>query len=100
MRTHQGQIVADAITSGETDIPAAGTPVQLNSTSTKCFGVIVSNPNATNAIYVGDSAVDKTSARGIQLKAGEQVFIPVGDVNLLYADGTSNGDDVGWLILK
>ena len=91
--------MASAIVAGETDIPTAGTPAQITSTTTPCLGVIISNINAANAIYIGGSDVDKTSKRCIQLKAGEYVFIPVGDASLLYADGTSNGDDVGFMIL-
>lgn len=91
--------MASVIVAGETDIPTAGTPAQIINNTTPCLGVIVSNPNAANSIYVGGSDVDKTSKRCITLKAGENVYIPVGDASLLYADGTSNGDDVGYMIL-
>lgn len=98
--TKRGLVIADSIESGEVDIPTAGTAVQITSTSTPCFRVIVSNPNASNAIYVGGSTVDKTSSRGIQLKAGEHVAIDIDDASKIYVDGTSNGDDAGFLILK
>ena len=98
--TKRGLVIADSITSGETDIPTAGTAVQIITASTPCFRVIVSNINATNAIYVGDSTVDKTSARGIRLNSGEHVAIDVDDASKIYVDGTSNGDDAGYLIFK
>lgn len=98
--TVRGLALADAIASGEVDIPAAGTAVQLVAAETKCIGVIVGNPNASNAIYVGDSTVDKTNARGIKILAGESVLVPVADASLLWVDGTSNGDDAGYIILK
>lgn len=98
--TKRGLVIADSIESGEVDIPAVGTPVQIKSASTPCFRVIVSNINAASAIYVGDSAVDKTSVRGVRLNTGEQVAIDVDDASKVYVDGTTNGDDAGFLILK
>ena len=100
MRTIAGLPVGNILTSEEIDIPTAGTAVQLVSTSTPCIGVIVSNVNAANAIYVGNSSVDKTDARGIRLNTGDWVYIPVGDASLIYVDGTSNGDDAGYLIIS
>lgn len=100
MRTYKGKVVADSITSGEVDIPAAGTAVQLISTATKCFKVIVSNINASNAIYVGDSNIDKTNSRSIKLNAGEHVVLDVADASMIYVDGTANGDDAGYIIFK
>ena len=91
--------IAHIIESGEVDIPSVGTPVPIKATATSCFRVIVSNPNAANAIYVGDANVDKTSARGVELAAGDFVSIDVDDASKIYVDGTTNGDDAGFLIM-
>jgi len=49
----------------------------------------------TDVVFIGNSSL--TSANGFQLAAGEQVFIPVGDLNQVYVDVTVGGEGVTYI---
>lgn len=92
------------IVDGNTDIPSAGTPVRLTATSTPCMGVWVGGDTGNDSvIYVGSSTVDGVEGqqRGISVEpAGNAVFIPVNNANLIYFDANTNGDNAVWAYLQ
>lgn len=92
------------IVTGVTDIPSAGTPVQLTTDSTPCMGVWVGGDTGNGSvIYVGDSLVDGVQGqqRGIAVEpAGNSIFIPVNNANLLYFDANTSGDNAVWSYLQ
>ena len=92
------------IVTGTTDIPSKGTPVRLITASTPCAGVWVGGDTGNaSVIYVGDSNVDGVEGqqRGIAVEpAGNSIFIPVNNANLLYFDCNVNGDNAVWAYLQ
>lgn len=79
-----------------TDIPTAGTSVQLASHSLS-QGVVVEAPTTnTGAIYVGDASVANNDYGAI-LSPGQSVGIAVNNTNLIYVDTATNGNDVAVL---
>lgn len=92
------------IVDGNTDIPTAGTPVQLTATSTPCMGVWVAGDTGNDSVvYVGTSTVDGVEGqqRGISVEpAGNSIFIPVNDASLIYFDVNTSGDNAVWAYLQ
>lgn len=92
------------IVTGVTDIPSKGTPVRLATVSTPCAGVWVGGDTGNSSvIYVGDSLVDGVEGQqqGIAVEpAGNSIFIPVNNLNLLYVDANVNGDNAVWAYLQ
>ena len=92
------------IVDGTTTITTAGTPVQITATSTPCVGVYIGGDTGNaSVIYVGSSTVDgiQGQQRGISVEpAGNSIFIPVNNLNLLYVDSNTNGDKVSWAYLQ
>lgn len=88
------------IVSGTTTVITSGTAVRITSTSTPCGGVWVSGDvGNSSVIYVGDSSVSGVSGscQGIACEpAGNSIFIPVNNLNLLYVDAGVNGDKAVW----
>ena len=89
-----GEYVADFSGSVVATVAAAGTRVQITSTSTPCTGVVVTaQENNGGFIVVGGVdvvAAAGTSRRGFAvLAAGASVVIPCRDMSLLYIDATS-----------
>ena len=92
------------IVTGTTDIGTSGTPVQLTSDSTPCMGVWVGGDTGNaSVIYVGDSNVDGVEGqqRGIAVEpAGNSIFLPVNNANLIYFDAATSGDNAVWCYLQ
>lgn len=75
-----------------TDIPTAGTRVQLASNSV--IAVIIQAPSTnTGSIYVGGSTVSNT-VYGSQLLPGQSVGLAIDNTNKIYVDTATNGNDV------
>lgn len=76
-----------------TDIPNAGTRVQLASNTIE-NGVIIQAPSTnTGVIYVGGSAVSST-VYGAELQPGQSVGLSISNTNKVYVDTATNGNDV------
>ncbi len=93
------------IVSGFTDIPTAGTPVQLTATSTPCMGVWVgSDTGNVSIVYVGaEATVDGVEGQqaGIAVEpAGNSIFVPVNDASLIWFDVNTSGDNATWAYLQ
>jgi len=92
------------IVDGNTTVATAGTPVRLSTVSVPVPGVWVGGDTGNaSVIYVGTSTVDGVEGqqRGISIEpAGNSVFIPVNNLNLLYVDANSTGDIATWAYLQ
>jgi hypothetical protein len=89
------------IINGLTDVPSAGTAVQLSSEGHKVVRIYLYAPAGnTNNVYFGD--VNVVSGNGFILAAGQRpdpiVFDP-GSVLLsnLYVDADTSGNDLSWI---
>lgn len=89
---------------GQTDIPTAGTRVQLYATDnvSRIKRVYFHAPAAnTGDVFVGDSAVSVTA--GFHLAPGEFQDFDYEDQSELrsywYADGATNGNDIDWVMI-
>lgn len=95
---------AGVIVTGTTDIPTAGTPVQLTTTTTPCMGVFVGGDTGNvSVIYCGDSNVDGVEGqqRGIAVEpAGNSIFLNVNDASLVFFDAATSGDNAVWAYLQ
>lgn len=91
---------------GTTDIPTAGTRVQISNTSRICASITVKARNGnTGSIYVGTSNV--SSSNGVELRANEALTINGGAVGIafwisdIWLDTATNGNDADfWALLK
>jgi len=78
-----------------TDIPGAGTAVQLASNSISA-GVLQAPSTNTGNVYIGASDVS-SSIFGAELQPGQSVGFAGTNTNLIYVDAATNGDDVAFL---
>lgn len=92
------------IVSGRTTVTTSGTAVRVTSTSTPIPGVWVAGDiGNSNVMIVGDSSVEGTSGsqQGIIIGPAESsIFIPINNLNLLYVDAASSGDELIWCYLQ
>ena len=93
-----------SITSGTTTIATSGTAVQITTSSVPVPGVWVgSDENNAGLIVVGVSSVVGTAGaqQGIMVEpAGNSIFIPVNNLNLLWVDASQNGDKAVWAYIQ
>ncbi len=76
------------------NVTTAGTRVQLSGTSVPASHVhLAAKPGNTQYIYVGDSNVSSTRYSS-RLGPGEEVDLPVSDLNKVYLDSDVNGEGV------
>lgn len=84
-----------AIVAFATDIPNAGTRVQLGSNVVN--GVVIQAKSTnTGVIYVGGSDVSST-VFGAELQPGQSVGLAIDNTNKIYVDTATNGNDVAVL---
>jgi len=92
------------IVSGVTAVPTSGTAVQITTTSTPVPGVWVGGDEANaGLIIVGDSSVNGVagSQQGVMVEpAGNSIFIPVNNLNLLWVDSSVNGGRATWAYVQ
>ena len=93
------------IVSGTKTITTAGTAEQLTGISTPVPGVWIGadTGNTGGIAVVGDSSVvaAEGSQQGIILIPGNQsIFIQVNNLNLLYGDVLTNGDEIVYAYLQ
>jgi len=85
-----------SIVCGQTDVPAAGTSVNLASNACATGVTIGCELVSTGDCYVGHATGDNR-ANGMSLPdGGPNVFLPISNTNLLWVDVTTAGDDLGW----
>ncbi len=78
-----------------TDIPSAGSRVQLAS-NTVIAGVIQAPSTNTGNIFIGGSDVSST-VFGSELQPGQSVGVAINNTNLIQVDVATSGDDVAFL---
>ena len=88
--------------SGTTDIPTAGTAVQIKNVPDHVRVLHVqAKPGNTGNIAFGDSAVLMTA--GLTLKPGQWRTLAFGKGSIplsnFYANAATNGDDIEWLAI-
>ena len=92
------------IVDGSKSVAAAGTPVQISTVSVPIPGVWIGGDTGnTGVIYVGASTVDgvEDQQRGISVEpAGNSIFIPVNNLNLIYIDANTSGDRASWAYVQ
>jgi hypothetical protein len=93
-----------SIVSGSTTIVTSGTAIRITSTSTPVPGVWVGSDEANaGLIVVGDVNVSGVSGsqQGIMVEpAGNSIFIPVNNLNLLWVDTSVNGGIATWAYVQ
>ena len=76
-------------------VTTAGTAEALGASTALEEGVIImALKGNTNNVFVGDSSVDKDSAKQYELEPGEAMAIAVDDLAKIYVDVTTNGEGV------
>ena len=78
-----------------TDIPTAGTRVQLAS-NTILAGVLQAPSTNTGNVFIGGSNVSST-VFGSELQPGQSVGVAIDNTNNIWADVATNGDDIAFL---
>jgi hypothetical protein len=78
-------------------VSSAGTAEALVGSSTDLLHGVTIKALAGNSgnVYVGDS--DVSSANGMELEAGDFLFLSVGDLADVYVDVATNGDGVSFI---
>lgn len=91
-----------SIVTGATDVPTAGTAVQINDTPRRILSIIFKGRDSNaGKVYVGTSSV--TASTGFELKANQTIEIRFVDKRVsgrmsdFYVNAATNGDDVDWL---
>ena len=87
---------------GTTDVPSAGTAVQISNTTDKVKSITVKARAGNSGIaYFGVS--DVSSTNGFELEAGDSKTENFGDGSVafsaFYVDAASSGDDVDWTVI-
>lgn len=86
--------------SGQINIAIAGTAVRGTEESGNLFA-ISAHPDNADVVWVGEVSGDVSASNGFPLRAaGPPVVIEVANLNQLWFDADSNGDDVCWLKLN
>lgn len=84
---------------GTTDVPTAGTRVQISNTPDKVLSIFVrARLGNTGNVYFGIS--DVASTLGLELEPGASHTTTFGEGSILfsslYADAATSGDDLDW----
>lgn len=87
---------------GTTDVPSAGTAVQLSNTIDRVLWIRVSaRTGISGTLYFGRS--DVSSSNGYELSANDYLemdFRPGSEVfSAFYADASTNGNDLDWSVI-
>lgn len=83
--------------SGQITVTTAGTEVQGGNIA--CDGIFVKAMSTnTGKVYIGnDGAGAVASTTGYELSAGEQVYLNIKNLNLLWVDASADAQKVCWL---
>ena len=90
---------ATTVTTGQKAVTTAGTAVQLTSSTKICSEGLFLRANSANTgkIWWGDSTVLSNS--GVELAAGESVFIPLRSAAAIYINSAVNGEGVTFALI-
>ena len=87
---------------GTTDVPSAGTAVQLSNSVDRVVWIRVSaRSGISGTLYFGRS--DVSSSNGFELSANDYLEIDLRPgseaFSAFYADASTNGNDLDWVVL-
>ena len=87
---------------GTTDVPSAGTSVQISNTTDRILWIRVSaRTGISGALYFGRS--DVASTNGYELSANDYLeidFRPGSEAfSAFYVDASANGNDLDWAVI-
>ena len=87
---------------GTTDVPSAGTRVQISNTTDRILWIKVSaRTGISGALYFGRS--DVAAANGYELSANDSLeidFRPGSEAfSAFYVDASTNGNDLDWAVI-
>jgi hypothetical protein len=87
---------------GTTDVPSAGTAVQISNTPDRVKAIEAHAPSGnTGSVYFGVSDVSATNGR--ELAPGEAATYSFGAGSVLfsvfYVDAATSGDDLDWAVI-
>lgn len=88
--------------SGTTDVPSAGTRVQISNTKDGVKSISIrARPGNTGDAYFGVS--DVSSTNGWTLQPGEVISVSFEEglvvFNVFYVDAATSGDDIDWAVV-
>jgi hypothetical protein len=90
---------------GTTDVPSAGTAVQISNTNDRVKAIEAHAPSGnTGSVYFGVSDVSGTGTiNGRELAPGEAATYSFGAGSVLfsvfYVDAATSGDDLDWAVI-
>lgn len=88
--------IPSTIVHGQKTVTTAGTDVVLAGSNALVIGVTVKAlAGNTGLIYVGLTGV--TSSTGFELSAGEQIFIPITNTNVIFIDSSIDAQSVSFI---
>ena len=95
----EGLQVGTVVKAGRKTVTTGGTAETLVASSDKITqGVIImALKDNTNNVFVGTSAVDKTSAKQMELEPGESTAVSIDDLQKIYIDVTTDGEGVSYI---
>ena len=93
---------------GTTDVPSAGTRVQISNTAERVLTIqVYARAGNSGLVYFGTS--DVSASNGREIAAGKDITIDFrgltkqsdGSIqfNKFYVDAATNGDDVDWMVI-
>lgn len=81
---------------GTKSVAAAATPEAISGSSVPCRAVMLTNASASTIAYGTSTSVSVTGLVGAQIPAGKSHLVSVSNLNLLFVDVTTDGDDVSF----
>ncbi len=88
------EIAPSTLVAFVTDIPTAGTRVQL-AANTIIAGVLEAPSTNTGNVFIGGSNVSST-VFGSELQPGQSIGVAIDDTDKIYIDAATSGDDVAF----
>lgn len=88
------EVPPTSLTQNTTSITTSATQLIVASTTVTERVALKSLSTNSGKIFVGDSGV--TTANGYELSAGDEIIIPIDDVNKLYAIADTGTQDLRW----
>ena len=90
------------LSAGTTDVPTAGTAVQLSNTADRVKKIqLHGRAGNSGIVYFGGSDVSSTNGWEVAVDGTLSLDFGSGSVlfSTLYADAATNGDDVDWVVI-
>lgn len=89
-----------AARAGQINVATAGTAVQGPDVKGSLFALMSNPGNTGSQCWTGNTSGDVTNTNGFPLLKTAYLEIAVTNLNKLYFDVETNGDDICWIRLK